>query len=82
MDLPIKIEILFERYLENKCSLDEIKLLSEYFAKAENESAIRSLIKTEIEFSQTINSVTANPQTKKKLRKIFDNLLLTIHKLR
>lgn len=80
MDLSIKIEILFERYLLNKCTQDEIKFLSEYFDAAENETTLKNLILAEIESSQSNNLDTASPGTKKKLKKIFKNIIKDIHK--
>ena len=45
MDDPNYIQNLFQRYLENKCTPDEIRRLLQYFGKVENEGLLRELIR-------------------------------------
>ncbi len=78
MDLSIKIEILFQRYLLNKCTEDEIKILSEYFEAEENESKIKHLILAEIESSQSNNFETVGKETKRKLKNVFNKIIKDI----
>jgi transmembrane sensor len=62
---------LFVRYLESKCTPEEIKRLLRYFDKAENEQTLRVLIHTELEFTEitkrnhpNIDSVIATTRSK------------------
>lgn len=82
MDFQIKIELLFERYLLNKCTKDELKILYEYFDAEENESILKKLILAEIESSQYINLGNLRTETKKRLKKSFKNIIKDIHKKR
>jgi hypothetical protein len=82
VDLSKKIEILFERYLQNNCTEDEIKFLSEYFEADENETTIKHLILAEIESSATFNSDSVNPQAKRKVKKIFKKIIKEIRKIK
>src|SRR6188768_533965 len=50
---------LFKKYLENKCSPDELKLLLKEFDIEDNEELLRSLITQELENEQEISSFTA-----------------------
>jgi len=75
MDLSKKIEILFERYLQNKCTPDELEFLYEYFEAAENETIIKQLILAEIASPQFINSDSVTPETKRKLEKILKKMI-------
>ena len=50
---------LFKKYLENKCSPEEVKLLLKEFDIEENESLLRSLISGELEAAQEVRSFTA-----------------------
>ena len=50
---------LFKRYLENKCSPDELKLLLNEFDIEDNEDLLRSLIIHELEAEQEIRSFSA-----------------------
>lgn len=43
-----KLNQLFEKYLNNRCSADEIKKLVDYFNTVDNESQLRNLIKNEL----------------------------------
>jgi hypothetical protein len=78
MDLSKKIEVLFERYLQNKCAPDELELLYEYFEAAENETTLKQLILAEIASPQFINSDTVAPETKRKLEKILKKMMKDI----
>ena len=78
MDLSKKIESLFERYLQNKCTPDELELLSEYFEAAENETTIKQLILAEIASPQLINFDSVTPETKRKLEKILKKMIKDI----
>src|SRR6188768_299504 len=49
---------LFKKYLENKCSPDELKLLLKEFDIEDNEELLRSLITQELENEQEISSFT------------------------
>lgn len=74
----MKLYLLFNRYLENKCSEDEIKLLSDYFDEAENESELKNLIKTEIESSDFADLDIASLEIKKRLKKIYQYIRKSI----
>jgi len=74
---PQKIEQLFTRYLQNQCSPEEIKLLFQYFETEENESALKDLIKRELESSA---GVIEGPETKEKLDQILLNIKNKIRK--
>src|SRR5688572_11726592 len=50
---------LFKKYLENKCSPDELKFLLKEFDIEDNEELLRSLIINELENEQEISSFTA-----------------------
>ena len=50
---------LFKKYLENKCSPEELKLLLKEFDIEDNEELLRSLIIQELENEQEISSFTA-----------------------
>ena len=50
---------LFKKYLENKCSPDELKLLLKEFDIEDNEDLLRSLIIHELEAQQEIRSFSA-----------------------
>ncbi len=50
---------LFKKYLENKCSPEELKLLLKEFDIDDNENVLRSLIIQELENEQEIRSFTA-----------------------
>ena len=50
---------LFKKYLENKCSPDELKLLLKEFDIEDNEELLRGLIIHELENEQEISSFTA-----------------------
>jgi len=50
---------LFKKYLENKCSPEELKLLFREFDIEDNEELLRSLIIQELENEQEISSFTA-----------------------
>jgi len=50
---------LFKKYLENKCSPDELRLLLKEFDIEDNEELLRSLIIQELENEQEISSFTA-----------------------
>ena len=77
MKQPQKIEQLFTRYLQNQCSPEEIKLLFQYFETEENESALKDLIKRELESSGGVNE---GPETKEKLDQILLNIKNKIRK--
>jgi transmembrane sensor len=79
LEEPQKIEQLFKRYLQNRCSPEEIKLLFQYFDAEENESILKDLIRTELESSQDID-FDASPETKEKLEQIFQNMKKKIRK--
>jgi len=49
---------LFKKYLENKCSPEELKLLLKEFEIEDNEELLRSLITQELENEQEISSFT------------------------
>jgi hypothetical protein len=78
MDLSKKIEILFERYLENKCTPDERELFYECFDAAKNETTIKQLILAEIASPQFLNSDSVTPETKRKLEKILKKMIKDI----
>lgn len=62
MDSSKKLKNLFQRYLENKCSPEEIRTLLQYFGGGENEKLLRELIHEQSEVS-TFSDNAINPIT-------------------
>ena len=69
----MKIENLFQRYLDNKCTSDEIKILLQYFDAGENEDLLRSLIR---KHSDVINdaSLISDEASKQLLDVVFSKI--------
>ena len=63
------IENLFQKYLDNKCTADEIRTLLKHFDAGENEDLLRSLIR---EQSDVINGASLiSDETSKQLLDVF-----------
>ena len=60
MENQLHIADLFVKYLESRCTPEEIKRLLRYFENAENEQALRALILTELEFTEIDKKNHAN----------------------
>lgn len=60
MENQLDIANLFVKYLESRCTPEEIKRLLGYFENAENEEALRALILTELEFTEIDKKNHAN----------------------
>jgi len=52
LENQLDIADLFVKYLESRCTPEEIKRLLRYFDNAENERTLRALIHTELEFTE------------------------------
>ena len=64
-----EIEHLFNLYLTDQCTQEEVQLLMEYFNTDENEALLKSLIKKELETSQ--NKIDSELVTKASLDEIY-----------
>lgn len=51
MNIPSPIVDLFVKYLQDRCTADEVKELIKYFEIEENEEILRSLIRAELDFA-------------------------------
>ncbi|GAA4090829.1 FecR family protein [Mucilaginibacter panaciglaebae] len=51
MNIPSPIVELFVKYLQDRCTADEVKELLKYFEVEENEEILRSLIRAELDFA-------------------------------
>jgi transmembrane sensor len=74
-----KIEELFNRYLQNQCSPEEIESLFQYFDAEENEELLKHLIRTELESSDGIDT-DGGPERKEITEKIFQKIKDAIRK--
>ena len=60
MENRLDLAALFVKYLESRCTPEEIKRLLKHFENAENEQSLRELIQTELEFSEKDKSNHTN----------------------
>ena len=70
MEKRQEIEHLFNLYLTDQCTREELQLLMEYFNTDENEALLKSLIKKELETSQD-NKIDSEMVTKANLDEIY-----------
>ncbi|MEO7313606.1 MAG: FecR domain-containing protein [Ginsengibacter sp.] len=69
------IQELFQRYLDNNCTTEEIKSLFDFFGKEENEEQLRAFIREQL--PSQINQKTSPQESKEKL---LNTVLLQIKK--
>ena len=67
MDNNQNIEILFQRFLDNKCTPAEVKILLQYFDAGENEVLLRDLIRKQSE------AISDTPLSSEKLKSLLEN---------
>lgn len=63
MDKRNQIEHLFGRYLANKCTPEEERMLAAYFNTGENELLLKKLIRQELETAQDPGDAAASPSS-------------------
>ena len=78
MNIPVSIVDLFVKYLQDECTIDEVKQLLKYFEIEENEEILRSLIRAELDF--THHGEITNSKEDAVLLKIKSILLSEIKK--
>lgn len=71
------IERLFQRYLDNKCTPDEIRILLQHFDAGENEDLVRSLIR-ELSDVNNDSPLISHEATKPLLDAVFRKIKNTI----
>jgi len=77
-NLP-EIEKLFKLYLSDQCSSEDVQLLMHYFELDENENALKTLIREEMEKPETTTS-SEEEQAKTATDRIFQNIKKNISK--
>lgn len=75
-----KIEKLFNQYLVDKCSQQEVRLLLEYFNEDENEVLLKKLIAKELEASKEVN-LKPTEEIKSNLNEMFELIKKRIDQL-
>ncbi|MHB8205902.1 FecR family protein [Mucilaginibacter sp.] len=76
MNNPSLIVELFVKYLQDQCSVDEVKQLLKYFEIEENEEILRSLIRAELDF--THQGEITNSKEDAALLKVKSALIIEI----
>ena len=71
-NLP-EIEKLFKRYLNDQCSPEEVQLLLHYFSLDENESSLKTIIRSELEKPAEFDAQKDN-YIKTETDRIFQNI--------
>jgi len=64
---------LFRRYLENKCSPEEVKLLPKEFDAGQNEDSLKSLIRQQLEADREMNLANEN-ESGNVLAEVYNNI--------